>query len=116
MADEILCSEAWARNGPAEVARLGASSYALPRELAKAEERAAMCRHLPRGVVPAGDAAAVRTGGAVLWLGGAAAPQDPPANPSGVAAMQPHSRVVVMPAQQHVVGHLGCLPAVVAAF
>jgi hypothetical protein len=24
--------------------------------------------------------------------------------------------VVVLPAQQHVVGHLGCLPSVVAAF
>ena len=116
MADEILCSEAWARADEANVARLGAGSYALPRELAKAQQRAAMCAHLPRGVVPGGDADGVRTPVPVLWLAGDGDPQDPPSNLTGVAAQQPHSKVVVLPAQQHVVGHLGCLPSVVAAF
>ena len=45
MADEIFCSEAWARFDPANVARQGAGSYALPLELADAEKRAAMCQH-----------------------------------------------------------------------
>ncbi len=116
MADEILCSEAWARADAADVARLGAGSYALPRELAKAQQRAAMCAHLPRGVVPARDSDGVRTPVPALWLAGDGDPQDPPSNLTGVAAQQPHSKVVVLPAQQHVVGHLGCLPSVVAAF
>ena len=46
MADEILCSEAWASDDLAEVARLGAGSYALARELAQARTRAATCAHL----------------------------------------------------------------------
>ncbi len=41
MADEIFCSEAWARFDPAEVARRGAGSYELPRELANATQAAA---------------------------------------------------------------------------
>ncbi|MGO4597463.1 alpha/beta fold hydrolase [Terrabacter sp. 2RAF25] len=116
MADEILCSEAWARDDPAAVAWRGVGSYALPREVAQARERAAMCRHLPRGNVPAGDGAAVRTTVPTLWLAGDGDPQDPPANLSGIAAQQPRSTFVVMPAQQHVVGQLGCLPSVVATF
>lgn len=116
MADEILCSEAWARYDAREVARLGAGSYSLPLELARAQERAAMCAHLPRGVVPSGDADAVRTDVPLLWLAGDGDPQDPPSGLAGVKAQEPHSAVVVFPAQQHVVGHLGCLPSVVAAF
>jgi pimeloyl-ACP methyl ester carboxylesterase len=116
MADEILCSEAWARFNPAEVARTGAGSYALPRELGKAKQRATMCRYLPRGVVPADDATAVRTNTPVLWLVGDGDPQDPPANLANVPAQEPNSRIVVMPAQEHVIGHLGCMPSIIAAF
>ena len=116
MADVIMCSEAWARFDPVEVARAGAGSYALPAELAKAASMATLCRLLPRGVVPADDASAVRTTVPVLWITGDGDPQDPPANLTGVPAQQPNARVVVMPAQEHVVGHLGCGPAVIAAF
>ncbi|MGO4604464.1 alpha/beta hydrolase [Terrabacter sp. 2YAF2] len=116
MADEILCSEAWARDASAEVARLGAGSYDLSNELRQAQSRAAMCAHLPSGVVPTKDADGVRTNLPVLWLAGDGDPQDPRSNLAGVAAQQPHSKIVVLPAQQHVVGHLGCLPSVVAAF
>jgi pimeloyl-ACP methyl ester carboxylesterase len=116
MADEIFCSESWARFDPAEVARDGAGSYALPRELARAERRAGMCRHLPHGVVPADDGAAVHTDTPLLWLVGDGDPQDPPTNLATVQAQQPNSRIVVMPAQQHVIGPLGCMPSVIAAF
>jgi pimeloyl-ACP methyl ester carboxylesterase len=116
MADEIFCSEAWARFNKADVARHGAGSYSLPREMARAEKRAAMCRYLPRGVVPADDAAAVRTDTPVLWIVADGDPQDPPANLTSVPAQEPNSRIVVMPAQQHVVGHVGCMPSVIAAF
>lgn len=116
MADEIFCSETWARYDPAEVARHGAGSYALARELGRAEERAARCRHLPQGVVPANDATPVATDTPVLWLVADGDPQDPPANLAAVPSQQPNSRIVVMPAQQHVVGHLGCTPSLVATF
>ena len=116
MKDEILCSEAWARFDPAEVQRNGTGSYAVPFVLAWAEQEASLCRYLPRGVVPANDAEPVRTTVPTLWLAGDADPQDPPSNLAGVAAQGPGNLVAVMPAQEHVVGHLGCGPAVIAAF
>ena len=114
MKDEILCSEAWARFDPAEVERQGAGSYAVPFVRAWAIAEAAMCRYLPKGVVPADDAAPVRTSLPVLWLVGDADPQDPPSNLTGVPSQQPASRIVVMPVQEHVVGHLGCGPSLIA--
>ena len=54
MADEIFCSEASAPIHPAEVARQGAGSYAVPARAGRAEERAAMCQYLSQGVVHAG--------------------------------------------------------------
>lgn len=116
MAEEIFCSEGWARFSPAQVVRRGTDSYALPLEMTDAGRRAALCEHLPRGVVPADDAAAVSTDSPVLWLVGDGDPQDPPANLLEVPAQEPHSRIVVIPAQQHVVGHLGCMPSIIAAF
>jgi hypothetical protein len=116
MADEVTCSESWARYSPEEVARQAEHSYALARELALARQRALLCAHLPKGVVRADDAAPVRTDTPVLWVVGDGDPQDPPANLRAVPDQQPHSRIVVVPAQQHVVGHLGCLPSVIAAF
>ena len=77
---------------------------------------ATRCRYLPKGVVPADDASPVRTTIPVLWLTGDGDPQDPPANLTAVASQEPNSKVVVMPAQEHVVGHLGCGPALIAAF
>jgi pimeloyl-ACP methyl ester carboxylesterase len=116
MKDEILCSEAWARFDPAEVERQGAGSYAVPFVRAWATGEATLCRYLPKGVVPADDAAPVRTDLPVLWLAGDADPQDPPSNLAGVPSQEPNSRIVVMPAQGYVVGHLGCGPSVIAKF
>jgi pimeloyl-ACP methyl ester carboxylesterase len=116
MAHEILCSEAWARFDPAEVRRTGAGSYAMPMFVAQAATQRSVCRHLPPGVVPADDGAALRTDVPILWLTADGDPQDPPAHLAGVADTQPNSTVVVMPAQEHVVGHLGCGPTVIAAF
>lgn len=116
MADEIFCSEAWARYGADEVGRIGSGSYALPMMLARAQDQSVRCRFLPRGVVPSNDAAAVRIQIPILWLTGDGDPQDPPANLIAVPSQQPASLTVVMPAQDHVIGHLGCGPAVIAAF
>lgn len=116
MRDEILCSEAWARWEPDEVARLGGDSYAVPFVVDWAVSQAALCSHLPAGVVPANDGAPVTTDIPILWLAGDGDPQDPPANLARVESQAPNSIVVVMPAQEHVVGHVGCGPSIIAAF
>jgi hypothetical protein len=116
MSDMILCSEDWARFNPTEVAKSGAGSYALTKNLADSEAREGMCRHMPRGVVPSDDDNPVETETPVLWVVGDGDPQDPPASLENVPSQQPNSRIVVMPAQQHVVGHLGCLPSLIAQF
>lgn len=75
-----------------------------------------MCRHMPRGVVPSDDSKPVETATPILWIVGDGDPQDPPANLENVQAQQPNSSIVIMPAQQHVVGHLGCMPSLIALF
>jgi pimeloyl-ACP methyl ester carboxylesterase len=116
MAEVIFCSEAWARFDPAEVARAGAGSYLLDAQRADATAEAARCPYLPKGALPANHAAPVHTSVPILWLTGDGDPQDPPANLAAVPAQESQSRVLVMPAQEHVVGHLGCGPKVIAAF
>ena len=115
MTDEIFCSEAWARFDPAQVERTGAGSYAASWQVANANARAAMCRALPRGVVPPDDDAPAPASIPVLWLVADGDPQDPPANLSATT-LGPDSRIVVVPAQEHVVGHLGCGPTVISDF
>jgi pimeloyl-ACP methyl ester carboxylesterase len=116
MADEIFCSEAWARFDPTAVEQQGSGSYALARQVRDAQERTLLCRYLPQGAVPYADAAAVLTDKPVLWITADGDPQDPPANLTGVLGQQPNSAIVIMPAQQHVVGHLGCMPSLIADF
>jgi pimeloyl-ACP methyl ester carboxylesterase len=116
MSDEIRCSEAWARFDPTEVQRLGVGSYLLPAELVQAQTWATMCRYLPKGTEPADAASPLRTTIPILWLTGDGDPQDPPANLMAVMSQEPNARIVVMLAQEHVVGHLGCGPSVIASF
>ena len=116
MSEIIMCSEGWARFDAAEVRRLGHGSFLLPAELAQAAARARLCRALPPGVVPPDDPEPVVTDLPILWLAGDGDPQDPPANLSAIPLQQPNARIVVMPAQQHTVGHSGCAPQVIAAF
>ena len=76
-------------------------------QLAEAGARAQRCEALPPGVVPADDAAPVATELPILWLTGDGDPQGPPATPDlgpRAAAQRP---LVVVPAQQHVVGYSG---------
>jgi pimeloyl-ACP methyl ester carboxylesterase len=115
MADEIVCSEAWARFDASGVEAASAGSYALSWQLADAAQRAAVCRALPKGVVPADDGAAVRASVPTLWLTADADPQDPPENLSNVW-LGTDDAIVVVPAQEHVVGHLEGGPEVIAAF
>ena len=114
MKDEILCSEAWARFDPAEVERLGAGSYAVP--FVRPGRRRGDALPLPaqgrgagrrRGPGPDGPADPLARR---RWR-----PPGSALEPDGRAAQEPNSRIVVMPAQEHVVGHLGCGPSVIAS-
>jgi pimeloyl-ACP methyl ester carboxylesterase len=116
MSEIIQCSEGWARFDVAEVERLGADSYASPMERADAAARAARCRALPAGVVPADDAAPLVTDLPILWLTADGDPQDPPANLTSIPSQQPNARIAVMPSHQHTIGHTGCSPEVIAEF
>jgi pimeloyl-ACP methyl ester carboxylesterase len=116
MSEEIRCSEDWAAFDPAQVAGQGVGSYAVEWETSVAQAQAAICRDLPLGVVPANDAAPVRSNLPVLWVVGDTDPQDPPANLSAVPSQLPNSAIVVVPGQGHTVGHLGCMPSIIGAF
>lgn len=116
MSLEIMCSEAWAKNDPAEVARLGQGSYMLAGRLSAAASFSGACRLAPPGYVLPNDGAPVKTNAPVLLLNGSDDPQDPPANVAAAAQLMPNSLLVVAPGQGHTVGHIGCLPQVVVRF
>ena len=116
MAAVIRCSEAWARYDPAEVERLGDGAYGLAGYIAAARAQQQSCRYIPSGVVPSDDGSPVRSTVPVLLLVGEADPQDPPANVADAPEELPNSRTVVVPGAGHTVGHLGCMPSIVAAF
>jgi len=116
MSLEIRCSEAWARFTPDEVRRTGTGSYYLSAQVSAAQLQAIGCPLLPKGYVPADDAQPLQTSIPVLLLNGAADPQDPPSNVADARVEMPNSLVVSVPAQGHTVGHLWCLPTVVADF
>ncbi len=116
MSSVIRCSEAWARFDPAEVQRIGATSYDLDAQLAEARNQAMSCPYVPTGVVPADDAAPVRSDLPALLILGQADPQDPQANVAKAPLDMPSSLTVVVPGEGHTVGHLGCMPQMVSAF
>jgi len=47
---------------------------------------------------------------------GDADPQDPPSNVADAPADLPNSFTVIVPGQSHTVGHLGCMPSLIADF
>jgi pimeloyl-ACP methyl ester carboxylesterase len=116
MSWSILCSEAWARSDPARIAVTSADSYFGEVTMQRARDFELGCSLLPRGFVPPDDAAPIHSGIPVLLLNGSEDPQDPPANVSDAPVELPNSLSIVAPGQGHTVGHLGCLPDVVAAF
>ena len=116
MSLEIRCSEAWARFNPDEVRRTGSGSYYVSAQLVAALMQAEACPLLRQGYVPAGDGRPALTSVPVLLLNGAADPQDPPSNVADASVDMPNSLVVSVPGQGHTVGHLWCLPTLVADF
>jgi pimeloyl-ACP methyl ester carboxylesterase len=111
-----VCSEAWARSQPAATRRHAADSYLAGVAIGNARSVQLGCSLLEPGEVGPDDAEPVRSEVPVLLLNGSEDPQDPPANVADASVELPNSRLVVAPGQGHTVGHLGCLPDVVAAF
>jgi len=116
MALVIGCSEGWARYDPEETARQGEGSFEVELQVAGARGRAVTCEAVPRGVVPANDAAPVQSSVPTLLLVGEADPQDPPSHVAEASRHMPDSLAVVVPGHAHGVAHRGCLPEVIAAF
>ncbi len=116
MSAVIRCSEAWARMDPTETARLAKDSYIADVYVANAEALRSFCRYVPRGVLPADDAAAVNSRVPALVILGEADPQNPPANVAAAAHDLPNSTTVIVPGEGHTVGRLGCMPDLVATF
>jgi pimeloyl-ACP methyl ester carboxylesterase len=116
MSQVVRCSEAWARFDPIEVARLGIGSYGREAMIQNATAQAETCRYTPEGLVPADDVRPVSSKIPTLLIVGEADPQDPPANIADAAVELPNSTTVIVPGQSHTVGHLGCMPSIIAAF
>ncbi|HET9614998.1 MAG TPA: alpha/beta fold hydrolase [Candidatus Limnocylindrales bacterium] len=116
MSAVIRCSEAWAAFDPAETARLAHGSYLKAFEVNAATNQATACSIVPEGVVPSGDAQPARSNVPVLLVLGEADPQNPPANVADAPRDLPNSRTVVVPGEGHTVGHLGCMPDLIAKF
>lgn len=112
----IRCFEGWATFDASATASLGAGSYLLDAELKIAQGQALACPLLPSPVGLPNDALPVHTSVPVLLLNGSADPQDPPSNVAQARSTMPNSLTVVVTDQGHTVGHVGCLPSVVAAF
>jgi pimeloyl-ACP methyl ester carboxylesterase len=111
----IRCSEPWARFRPGRVAALGPDSYLLGSQLAGARTTRIACAAMP----PLRDDeenGPVRSDLPVLLLNGAEDPQDPPSNVTDAPVELPNSLAIEVVGYGHTVGHLGCLPDVVAAF
>ncbi|MGZ8693140.1 MAG: alpha/beta hydrolase [Gaiellaceae bacterium] len=75
-----------------------------------------VCAFFPKHEEPASSHTRVRSTVPLLALVGGADPQDPIGNLRGLVDAIPKSRVVVVPAQGHAIGQLGCLPDLVARF
>ena len=112
----IACAEGWARFDPGETARLGVGSYLLSNELDVAWSARLGCGLMPEASLLPGDAQPVLSEVPVLLLNGTEDPQDPPSNVADAGTELPNSLSIAVPALGHTVGHVGCLPSIVAAF
>ena len=113
MADEISVP----RLGALRPDRRGAQGHAATRSRWSWSERTRRPRVPvpPGGVVPVDDASPVRNHDPGPLADRRRRPAGSAGEPQAVPSQEPNSKVVVMPAQEHVVGHLGCA-ALIAAF
>ena len=112
----ILCSEPWAAQDPAVIARAGSGSYLVGAAVARAHVFWRACRDVPRGWVSPREGAVAVTRTPVLLLAGGDDPLDPVANLRGWRRAFPNGRLVVVPGAGH--GQIGyeCIQMLVARF
>jgi pimeloyl-ACP methyl ester carboxylesterase len=97
----IRCSEKWAINSLAEVARLGAGTYVEGWYNQLADNHDFACKLTPIGETPEGMADQPPSEVPVLLFTGDADPQNPPENMALSKEMWPNSLLVVEPYQGH---------------
>jgi pimeloyl-ACP methyl ester carboxylesterase len=112
----IFCSEPWAAYDVQDVARLGRHSYLGASQLAFAENVRLICRMMPRRSPRSWEDEPVRSTVPVLLLNGTVDPQDPPENVADAPVELEESLTLPVRGYGHTVGHIGCLPGLVAAF
>jgi hypothetical protein len=112
----IFCSEPWAEYDVRDVARLGRHSYLGASQLEFARNVGLICSMMPRRSARSWEEEPVRSMTPVLLLNGTADPQDPPENVADAPLELENSLTVPVRGYGHTVGHIGCLPGLVAAF
>jgi pimeloyl-ACP methyl ester carboxylesterase len=112
----VFCSEPWARRSVARVRADAAGTYLARTAVAWAQEQATLCDLFPKRVERPQDWARPHGTTPLLAVLGEADPQDPLVNIAGIRTTMPNSRIVVVPGQGHTVGHLGCMPGMIARF
>jgi hypothetical protein len=112
----IFCSEPWATYDARDVARLGRHSYLGASQLAFAENVQLVCRLMPQRSAQSWEKGPLRSTVPILLLNGTVDPQDPPENVADAPLELDNSLTVPVRGYGHTVGHIGCLPGLVAAF
>ena len=104
----IRCLEPWARYDLAEATRLGATSYLGPTMLRAARYADAICSTMPPYEdIPGADRRVPSSVPALVVVGGQD-PQDPVGNVTGITAVMPNARVVVVRGAGHGAVNHGC--------
>ena len=112
----IFCSEPWAEYDVRDVARLGRHSYLGVSQLEFARNVGLICSMMPGRSARSWEKGPIRSTVPVLLLNGTADPQDPPENVADAPFELENSLTVPVRGYGHTVGHIGCLPGLVAAF
>jgi pimeloyl-ACP methyl ester carboxylesterase len=109
-----LCGERWARFEVAATERASRGSFLAHAVVARARLFRQACAGVPPSLVPPARPRSSTV--PVLFLAGAADPQDPPGNIAGWRKLFPNGRLVSVPGLAHGVIAYGCLRLVVARF
>jgi pimeloyl-ACP methyl ester carboxylesterase len=112
----IVCNEPWARWSPERGAAASRGTYLAEHAATGARLVAAVCSVMPKAAQPDWSRARVRSDKPVLFVVGAADPQDPLSNVADAARELTASRTVVVPAGGHGSIQLGCMPRIAQAF
>jgi pimeloyl-ACP methyl ester carboxylesterase len=112
----IVCNEPWARLSARRSATASRGTFLAEERAVDARLTSAACSAVPRSEQPAWSARRISSDKPVLFVVGAADPQDPPANVAHATRELPNSRTVIVPGGGHGSVQLGCMPGVAQQF